>query len=393
MKILWVKSDFLHPTTKGGHIRTLEMLKRLRRRHEIHYVAFDLEEQAGAVERSGDYSAKAYPIPHKVPRRFTPGFWAQAAAGIFASLPLAVSRYRSTSMRREITRLAGSEKFDTVVCDFLFPAINFSDLSHVVLFQHNVESAIWKRHAEHGPTAAHRAYFRAQYQRMRRYETDICRAAKKVIAVSQDDAEVMGREYGVREISWVPTGVDIEFFSPPGHIQHDLDLVFVGSMDWMPNDDGVVWFLANVLPLIRTKRPDCSLAIVGRRPSASLRKLAKDDPRIVVTGTVTDVRPYLWRSKVSIVPLRIGGGTRLKIYEAMGAQVPVVSTTIGAEGLDVRDGENIALADSPREFADRCLALLDDADARRRLSSAAWEMVSSCYSWDVVSRKFEQLLA
>ena len=121
--------------------------------------------------------------------------------------------------------------------------------------------------------------------------------------------------------------------------------------------------------------------------------LAENDSGIQVTGTVDDVRPYLWQSAVSIVPLRVGGGTRLKNYESMAAGIPVVSTTIGAEGLDVLDGENIALADSPQDFAERCLALLEDGEARRKQAQTAWEIVSACYSWDVAARKFEELLA
>src|SRR5207253_1590864 len=130
----------------------------------------------------------------------------------------------------------------------------------------------------------------------------------------------------------------------------------------------------------------------GRRPGARIRQLAEQDHHIEVTGTVPDVRPYLWRSAASIVPLRIGGGTRLKIYEAMAAKIPVVSTTVGAEGLDIRPGENILIADSPRDFADRCVEMLEDADSRRRVAETAWEMVASCYSWEVVSQKFEALL-
>jgi glycosyltransferase involved in cell wall biosynthesis len=144
--------------------------------------------------------------------------------------------------------------------------------------------------------------------------------------------------------------------------------------------------------LIHAKRPECTLAIVGRRPSPEVSRLAESDKRVRVTGTVPDVRPWLFGSLVSIVPLRIGGGTRLKIYEAMAAGAPVVSTAIGAEGLDVAHGENIFLADSPRDLADRCLALLESEDERRRLSTAAWNMVASKYSWDVVARDMERLL-
>jgi glycosyltransferase involved in cell wall biosynthesis len=121
-------------------------------------------------------------------------------------------------------------------------------------------------------------------------------------------------------------------------------------------------------------------------------RLAEKDSRIRVTGTVNDIRPYLWESAVSIVPLRIGGGTRLKIYEAMAAKIPVVSTSIGAEGLDIRNGDDIHIAESPAEFAERCLALLDDPAARSRMADIAFSMVASRYSWEIVSRKFEELL-
>jgi len=392
MKILWVKSDFLHPTTKGGHIRTLETLKRLHQRNEIHYVALDLLEQRGGVERSSEYCTKAYPIPHSVPARNTVGYFLQAFGGLFSSMPVSVSRYQSDAMQQQVETLMRSEKFDAIVCDFLFPAVNIPDLSSCILFQHNVEAMIWKRHAETAASTLRRAYFSGQYDRMQRFEGEVCRAVKSIIAVSEVDAATMRSKYGVSRIAAVPTGVDIGYFAPKGEQSPATDLVFLGSMDWMPNIDGVQWFVNEILPLIRKRRPECSLAIVGRSPDTAIQQLAQEDNRIRVTGTVQDVRPYLWESVVSIVPLRIGGGTRLKIYEAMAARVPVVSTTVGAEGLDVRNGENIYIADSSAGFADRCLALLEDEDGRRRMAGAAFEMVSSRYSWDVVSQKFEELL-
>jgi glycosyltransferase involved in cell wall biosynthesis len=392
MKILWVKSDFLHPTTKGGHIRTLETLKRLHQRHEIHYVALDLPEQRGGVERSGEYCTKAYPIPHSVPARNTAGYFLQAFGGLFSSMPVSVSRYQSDAMQRQVETLQRAEKFDAIVCDFLFPAVNISDLGSCVLFQHNVEAMIWKRHAETAASTLRRAYFGGQYDRMLRFEGEVCRAVKSIIAVSDVDAATMRSKYGGSRIAAVPTGVDVDYFTPKGEQQPSTDLIFLGSMDWMPNIDGVQWFVNEILPLIRKQRPECSVAIVGRTPDAGIQQLAQNDKSIRVTGTVPDVRPYLWEVALSIVPLRIGGGTRLKIYEAMAAKIPVVSTTVGAEGLDVCDGENIHIADSPAEFANRCLALLEDKDSRCRMAQAAFEMISSRYSWDVVSRRFEELL-
>ncbi len=392
MKILWVKSDFLHPTTKGGHIRTLEMLKRLHRRHEIHYVALDLEEQPGGVERSSEYCTQAYPVAHRAAGRGTARFWLQAAGSIFSELPLAVSRYRSTAMQRVIADLTRRRKFDALVCDFLFAAPNLPDLAAAVLFQHNVEAQIWKRRMEHVARTPERLLLTNQYRRMRRYEGQVCRAVKRVAAVSEVDAETMRSEYGVADVQAVPTGVDVEYFKPPRELVAGSHLVFIGSMDWMPNVDGIQWFVREALPRIRRSRPDCGLTIAGRRPHPAISKLAEQDRSIRVTGTVADIRPYLWESAVSIVPLRIGGGTRLKIFEAMAAGIPVVSTTIGAEGLEVRSGENIRIADAPEDFAEHCIQLLADAVSRRAIADRAWEMVSACYSWEVVSQKFEQLL-
>lgn len=391
MKILWVKSDFLHPTTRGGQIRTLEMLKRLHRRHEIHYVALDVADQPGGPEQSSEYCTKSYPIPHAVPAHATPGFWFQVAGSMFSGLPLAVSRYRSAAMKRRLEKLTKSERFDAVVCDFLFPAPNIPDLSAAVLFQHNVEAEIWRRRLEH-TRARDRLYIRSQFEKMRRYEGEVCRAAKRVIAVSDKDAETMRAHYGASHVQAVPTGVDLEYFIPPAGAQRAANLVFVGSMDWAPNVEGVLWFVSEVFPRIRKHRPDCTLTIAGRRPAAAITKLAGSDSSIRVTGTVVDVRPYLWESAVSIVPLRIGGGTRLKIFEAMAAKIPVVSTSIGAEGLDVRNGEHIWIADSSEDFADRCLHLFKDGGSARRTADAAWELVASNYSWEAAAASFEKLL-
>ena len=169
------------------------------------------------------------------------------------------------------------------------------------------------------------------------------------------------------------------------------DLVFLGSMDWMPNIDGMQWFTDEIWPLIRSKRPATTLAIVGRKPTPAMLALG-EKPGIKVTGTVPDVRPWLHGSKLSIVPLRIGGGTRLKIYESMAARVPVISTAVGAEGLDYRDGETIRIADSPALFADRCLDLLDDIPSMNRMAGAAWDLVANHYSWQAVTAQFERCL-
>jgi glycosyltransferase involved in cell wall biosynthesis len=391
MKILWVNPNFLHPTTKGGQIRTLEILKRLHRRHEIHYAAFADPAQPEGPRRAGEYSSSHTVFTHQPPAKTSPRFALQLGAGLFSSLPLAVSRWVSPEMTAFVRAQMRSGAFDRAVCDFLAPAPHFDDLGRTVLFQHNVETMIWRRHAETAQGTLRRAYFRLQADRMFAFEKQVCRAAGSIIAVSTADRDMMRNLFGAERVQDTPTGVDCEYFAsqtaPPA-----ADFVFVGSMDWMPNIDGMGWFVQEVLPLIRKQRPDASVAIAGRQPAESIRALAAADPLLHVTGTVPDIRPWLWGSGVSIVPLRVGGGTRLKIYEAMAAGVPVVSTSIGAEGLDYTHGENLLLADSPAAFAEACLRALTDKPLARKLAGNARQMVAERFSWDRVAADFEALL-
>jgi len=393
MKILWVKTDFLHPTTRGGQIRTLEMVKRLHAKHELHYLTFEDTQNTEGARRAGEYSSRQYAVPHVVPSKRSLAFAGQLVTGLFARLPLAVGRYESPAMRRKISELMRSERFDSIVCDFLAPAANFEDPSQCVLFQHNVETILWQRHTQNASDPLRRAYFHLQAQRMFAFERHICRSAAGVVAVSDADAGLMRSIFGATRVTAVPTGVDVPYFTPQAHAAGTVaDLVFVGSMDWMPNSDGILYFVDQILPLIRRKRPNCSLAIVGRAPGPEIRALAERDPLVQVTGTVPDVRPYLWGSAVSIVPLRVGGGTRLKIYEAMAARTPVVSTMIGAEGLHVESPRDIHIADTPDTFANACLHLLDDDAERTRLADTGYELVATKFSWDHVTRCFEQAM-
>jgi polysaccharide biosynthesis protein PslH len=392
MKILWVNPHFLHPTTKGGHIRTLEMLRHLHRWHEVHYIALENADEPEGVRRSCEYCSRSYPIPHRTPPRGSVAFAAQAARNLLSSLPLAVSRYYSPRMKSFISDLLRREKFDRMVCDFLAAAPNIPNLKQTLLFQHNVETIIWQRHMETASGRLRKALFRMQANRMAAYEGRVCREAGHIVAVSETDAGRFRSMFGVAQVSEIPTGVDIDFFAPPASTPSTSDLVFVGSMDWLPNIDGCTYFVNEILPLIRQCKPDCSLAIVGRRPTRAILELAEKDANIQITGTVPDIRPYLWGSTVSIVPLRIGGGTRLKIYEAMAAKLPVVSTAVGAEGLPLANGRHIFLKDTPQAFADACLELLEKRELRLDMAQQAWDLVSSRFSWEQAARCFEEIL-
>jgi glycosyltransferase involved in cell wall biosynthesis len=314
-------------------------------------------------------------------------------AGALSPLPVAINRWRSVAMKREIERLQRTEQYDAVVCDFLFPAPNIPDLSKAVLFQHNVEATLWRRQAEQASNFVKKLYFQAQAKRMAEFEAEACRKAKRVIAVTSADADTIRRDYGVSDVSSVPMGVDLaQFNNPgtPGPTGSKSDLVFVGSLDSAPNSEAVRWFIREAFPLILKKRPQTTCTIVGRKPPPEIDAMTNE--RVKVKGVVQDVRPYLWGSSVAIAPLRTSGGPLVKIYEAMAASVPVVSTKIGAEGFEIEDGQNIAIADDAAAFADRCVDLLNDPSTRQRMARRALELVSERYSWESVTAQFERLL-
>lgn len=394
MRILWVKSDFLHPTSRGGQIRTLETIRRLHAKHEVHYMGFEKEGEPEGVGRAGEYCSYLYPVKSEAPSKQSLGFAMQAISNLFTPLPLAVRRWTTSTMTEQVRQIRSRISFDAVVCDFLHPSPNFDTLDGCVLFQHNVETMIWRRHVEHAPDPVRKAFFRLEADRMFEWEKKKCLEAAHVIAVSELDARMMRDMFGVSRITAVPTGVDADYFRlPESAPEPTTDLVFVGSMDWMPNVDGVHYFVREILPLIRRQRPGCSLTVVGRKPSPDILALADADPAIRITGTVPDVRPHLWDARVSIVPLRIGGGTRLKIYESMAASVPVVSTTVGAEGLDVNHPANIRIADTPEAFAAACIGMLSQPEEARRMAAEALHLVTSRFSWDRITQDFEDILA
>lgn len=392
MRILWVNTNFMHPTNKGGSIRTLEMLRHLHRWHEIHFVAIEDPAYPEGPSRSPEYSARSYPFQHAVPARGSLAFYGQVARAWLSPLPLAMSRYRAPALGTALESLLAQGSFDRAVVDHLTPATYYPDLPRSLLFQHNVETVIWRRYAEQASNPVSRLYFRLQADRMFAFERDVCRAAGHIVAVSATDAMRMRELFGASRVSEIPTGVNLEYYTPTGPAERKADIVFIGSMDWMANQDGVAYFLDDILPRIHERRPATTFAVVGRNPARDLMERARQDPRITVTGTVPDVRPYLWGAGVSIVPLRIGGGTRLKVYESMGARVPLVSTTIGAEGLDYEPGVHLQIADSPAAFADRCLDLLNDPGAAAAMAATAWRMVADRFSWETVAKRFERIL-
>ena len=305
-----------------------------------------------------------------------------------------MAKYRSPDMRESLVRTVNKEDIDVIVCDFLMPSINVPENLDVpsVLFQHNVEAMIWQRHCEVAANPLKKAFLKAQWQRTLDYEQNVCRRFDRVISVSPEDTDFFAREYEVKNGDHVPTGVDTEYFSRTGTQElKDANIVFTGSMDWLPNEDAIKWFIEDVFPIIRKEVAHAPLTVVGRDPFPALVQLAEQDEQINVTGRVPDVRPFMEQAAVYAVPIRIGGGTRLKLYEAMAMGLPVVSTTIGAEGLPLIDGEDILFRDKAEDFARAVIEIIKNKEMAVELGQRAAQRVRKDFGWQQVAHRFAKL--
>ena len=371
------------------------MLKELKRDHHITYLSLDDgSADAEARENAQEYCHELVCVPHRQREKFSPGFYGELLFNLASRYPYAIKKYESGLMRREIVERAKNGAVDVVICDFLAPAINVppSVGCPAILFQHNVEAMIWKRHFEVQKNPLKKNYLRGQWRKMEEFESEMCRRFDAVIAVSAEDRDMMRKEYSVEDVFDVPTGVDVDFFKHSGREPVDPhNVVFTGSMDWLPNEDAIRYFTDQILPIIRRSIPEVTLTVVGRNPYPGLRELSKRDSSIVVTGRVDDVRPYMERAAAYVVPLRIGGGTRLKIFEAMAMEKALVSTSIGAEGLPVTDGEELRIADTPETFAAAVVELLQNRELAQVMGESAGRVVREKFGWRGVAKCFAEI--
>jgi sugar transferase (PEP-CTERM/EpsH1 system associated) len=397
MKLLWLNAGLLLPLDKGGKLRTWHVMRHLARRHDITYLSFEDASQTEA-DRAGmrEVCSRLETVPRTDAAKGTWRFHADVARYIVDPLPYAVAKYRSAAYRARIEELIAQERFDVVVCDFLAPAVNVPArlACPSIVFTHNVEAEIWRRHAEQASNPFSKYLLTQQWRRMLRFEEASLARFDLTLAVSDADRRTFERLYPGSlhaEPHVVQTGVDTGFFKPASTPAERTHMVFTGSMDWLPNEDGMVYFCREILPRIRQAEPDATLSIIGRAPTPAVKKLG-EIPGVEVTGRVDDVRPHIARGAVYIVPLRIGGGTRLKIFEAMSMAKAVVSTTVGAEGLPVTRGRDIEIADEPARFAQSVIHMMRDAEARRAIESAARQIVVERYDWSAAAQDFENAL-
>ena len=394
MKILWVKTGKLVPVDTGGKIRSYNILRKLQERHDVTFLSYyggRRDEEYEREVREHVWGTKAIYTGTRDATPLERNLLYLRRLPMIA--PFGVTKFISREVQQLLAQWLNEDRFDVAVCDFLGSTLNFprQRTTPVALFQHNVESILWGRHAEHEEHPLKKIAFKLEAAKMLRYERAAVGRFDHVIAVSDYDREQMKTMTDGARISVVPTGVNLDqYAAAAGASATEPIVMFLGSMDWEANIDGVLYFCREIWPQVKKAVPNARFRIVGRNPDARVQQLASDD--IEVTGRVESVIEHLREAAVFVVPLRIGGGTRLKIYEAMAMRKASVSTTVGAEGLDVNHGRDILLADEPHTFADGVIELLCDPAKRRQFEAAAGAQAAR-YDWSVVTDRFEESLA
>lgn len=386
---LFVTEKFPWPVDDGGQTRTYHVLRELARHRRTAIVAHPPTDPSG-IARISELGVDVVCRGRRSPRLVAP-LW--AAFSIFTRAPYPLGKNHSRALRAEIQSRIENGEVGVLHLNHLDAAQYVRDLGPLrsrvtcVFDTHNVLTTMYQRFHETARNPAKRAFLGMQWHKMAVFEREIMRSMDWVLVCSEIERDLL-RTWGVDRVLVVPNGVDVEYFTPPpanGSARSDPPLVvFTGAMAYEPNADGVRWFLDEILPLVVARAPRTLFRVVGKDPPADLVARARAGS-IEFTGRVDDVRPHMRVASVFVCPLRIGGGTRLKILDAMAQGLPVVSTTVGAEGLAVRHDHDLLLADDPRGFADATLALLHDEARARRIAGAGLELVRARYAWPSVT--------
>jgi glycosyltransferase involved in cell wall biosynthesis len=387
LRVLVLDEEFPYPPNSGKRIRTWNLLRRLARAHELRLICFgeltDVQREAAA---SAGIEVRTLPALD-ADRGVT--LVGRLLRNLFSALPYSVQKHMRGDFQRAVADEVRSFSPQLIHCEWGPYAAYREPHAQIpaVIVAHNVESMIWQRRAAVAGDPLRRWFFGLQAKRMDAFERAQMPRAAQLIAVSEADAQ-MFRSWGARCVT-VDNGVDLDFYAPDATAEVQDRILFLASLDWFPNVDALNYFVDAMLPAIRRARPQATLRIVGRRLSAGDAARFAKVPGVQVIGEVEDVRKELRSASVVVVPLRIGGGSRLKILEALAAGKAVVSTTVGAEGLAVEDDSHLRIADAPEQFAAVVCELLGDSRQRQALGRAGRALVEARYGWDALARQME----
>lgn len=394
MKVVVVDWDVTYPANSGKRLRTLNLMLQLAARHEITYFSRgDGRSPEGQAASEYLNNAGIATVFADVPlmRKSTWTYKARLAGRLWSNDPLAVAVHRSTSFEQAIRNYAHNFEVDLWQLEWTpyVEMIPRSPTAKCLLMAHNVDSLIWQRYYETEKNLLRRQLFLSQWRKFLSFERDAFNRATGVIAVSSNDAKLLWETFGVRNVEVVENGVDVDFYSEIRSKRDPSKLLFLGSLDWRPNLDAVRTLLDEIMPRLERVDPKATLEIVGRNPPDWLAKAIATRANVTLHADVADVRPHLAEAGMMVVPLRIGGGSRLKILEAMANSLPVISSTIGAEGLQVEPGHHLQIADSPDEVVRAVSSWVRQPELAAAAAARGFELVKSHYSWERLARQLE----
>ena len=391
MKILFLEHLFPLPPDSGSKIKSCFTIRSLASRHEVRLLSYVRGDDERRCIPEIEGLCSKVDVVDLMRSKARGGF--EALSSLALGRSFIVSRDFRPQMLRAFHDAVEQFRPDVVHIDHLqmSPFADFDGRYKTVLDQHNVESVIVRRIGETVPNPLMRAYARIEYPRLRRYELNTCRQCDLVLTVSGEDRDTLRKmDPNLKNVEPVPIGIDTEGIQIVERNGDRQNALFLGTMYWPPNVDSVTYFCREIMPLVKKQAPDFTFTIAGQRPTAEVSALAAD-PSVKVTGYVKDTNEPARDCGVFVVPLRSGSGVRVKILTAMAMGLPIVSTTVGAEGLELTNGEHILLADDPNDFAAAVVKVLGDPELARTLGRNARELVCSKYSWDVARKRLLEL--
>lgn len=396
MRILFVSVTFPVPADSGLKMRTWDVLQALAAEgHDITFLAFtNPNEWSDDLDSVGGICSDMQAVPLALTNMSAGGDYVGRFESLFSLLPYAVTRFRSDVLRDLIVRRLHGQKYELILCDLPHSIINVPKMLSipVVINAHNVEHLVLQRYLAYERNLIRKAYAWLEARKLRRWERYAYSRANLAMVCSQYDKFLIKSLCSKVPVAVVPNVVNVERYAPSGN-GNGSRLLYTGGMDWYPNRDAVEFFVFRVLPQLRTLRDKVSFTVAGRNPPHGFLKRLTRVAGVEFTGTVPDMRDEIAKATICVVPLRIGSGTRLKILEAAAMAKAIVSTNVGAEGLEFVDGEEIILADEPQAIAQAIAGLLDDPPRRRKLGWAARKRVEQQYSLPVLQTALRNALA
>ncbi len=380
MRLLFLSITVPVPATDGGRLRVLNLLKQAAKRNRVSFLALEtLPTDVEGIEYLRSIGIEAHLVSHT--SRLPPITLRSVSQSVLKRKPLTVARYELPAFRRAFHSLLETSSFDLIHYEMLHTGqYHLETHAKSLLSLQNVDSHIWRRLREQTLNPLRKCVFWSQERAFRRYENAMSNRFDLVACASEVDRELMEGICPGLSADVIPNGVDTELYQPSHKDEEESTIIYTGSMDWFPNEDAAIYFIDEILPAIQINRPNLKFYVVGQYPSERLKRYG-NRTGVVVTGRVDDVKPYIARAAVYVVPLRIGGGTRLKILEALAMGKAVVSTSVGAEGLDLTVDDEILIADEPTTFADTVIQLIDDKSIRRDLGENGRRRVEATYDW------------